>query len=220
MEHKRGKIFLMASAKQFWEQKILTWEKARYSNLYRLYPPSWPLRARLRLASRELGRRLGPGSSVLELGCGSGLLAETLTSTCASYLGLDIAENAIEMARQRVRHVGFNFRVADVVVSDLPQAQVTVFLGLTDWLDEQQIQALLIRLRSSAILFSYTEASALNPYRIYRRYADRSLSRQQAGRTYNTCQVRKWLKIANYSMEFLYKPRILNPGALVWAARQ
>ena len=95
--------------KSFWNAKILGWEDSRYKD-----PATAPslaeriagrvstsLRFRLEEAVRLLAPHL-PGRRVVELGCGSGLLAERLLALgAASYQGFDISDAAIARARSR-----------------------------------------------------------------------------------------------------------------------
>jgi 2-polyprenyl-3-methyl-5-hydroxy-6-metoxy-1,4-benzoquinol methylase len=76
-----------------------TYERPLTSPYYPLY------RKVLRLCEREETR------SVLEVGCGSGVLAEMLIAAGITYAGFDFSAVAIEKARQRNR--GGRFFVAD-----------------------------------------------------------------------------------------------------------
>jgi SAM-dependent methyltransferase len=56
----------------------------------------------------------------LDLGCGLGLLAQLLSSQVDELLGLDIADAAVEQARQRAAHLpNLRFEQADIL--DLPK---------------------------------------------------------------------------------------------------
>lgn len=206
--------------KQFWEKKILKWEKARYSPWLWFYPVSWTVRSRLQGAREVIRRRLPAGSSIMELGCGSGYLAQDLIGRCTQYFGVDIALNAIEAARERVKDPAFRFAAGDAAVYPLAPADLTVFLGLTDWLAEDQLARLFMRIRSKYILFSYTDAARLNPYRLYRVAMDRPVNEDSyRARTYRRAQIERMLEVAGYSFEFVSAPGLLDPGALVWAQR-
>lgn len=137
--------------KTFWNDKILDWEASRYlasaggvSLVERITGRiSTSLRFRLDAALALLAPHV-PGRRLVELGCGSGLLAARLIALGArSYHGIDIADKAIDRARQR--HAGvpaagrMTFTVA--AVRDLaPQGDALVFsLGLFDWLSPDEI---------------------------------------------------------------------------------
>lgn len=205
--------------KAFWETKILKWERARYSEWLRLYPLSWPIRKRLSDASAAVHRRLPAGGRVLELGCGSGYLAAALTDHCGAYRGVDLAEGAIAVARERVRAPGFEFHAGDAVSHSDGACDLTVFLGLTDWLDPAQLQNLFNGIRSKHILFSYTDVAFWNPYRLYRRLADPPHNPgSYRGRTYTHAQIAALLDENGFWFEYLTRPTLLNPGALIWAS--
>ena len=62
----------------------------------------------------EIVRRIGQGSSVLEIGCGSGQLAEMLIERRdVLYIGFDFSEQAVSMAR--ARQTTGRFEVDDAV---------------------------------------------------------------------------------------------------------
>jgi SAM-dependent methyltransferase len=199
---------------QFWEQKILTWERARYSRWLALYPLSWSVRSRLRRARGILLKRAAKNCSLLELGCGSGRLAEKLQNHVSRYRGIDLAANAVAQARARVPQLSFT--AGDIYAHDLSGFDVTVFLGLTDWVDD--LPALFARLRSPKILFSYTQGRHSRPYHMYRRLMDNPRPCLHA-RMYTEREIREALAHCGYEMERLTRPSIMNPGVLVWAHR-
>lgn len=67
--------------------------------------------------------RIGPGSSVLEIGCGPGQLAHMMRDRdlMKSYVGFDFSETAIDLARERVP--GYRLEVADARSTDLYTAE-------------------------------------------------------------------------------------------------
>ena len=208
-------------AKEFWEKKILGWEASRYSPWLSLYPLSWTIRSRLKNASNAIRSRLAMNAEVVELACGSGYLASTLVGHVGAYRGFDIAANAIEVARKRVKAIGFTFEPRDVFDSALPASDLTVFLGLTDWLDDRQLEALFPRLQSPHVLFSYTSAARLNPYRFYRLLMDRPVSADiYRARTFSENEIRALLDRHGFEFDLISPPSTFNPGALVWAKRK
>jgi SAM-dependent methyltransferase len=58
----------------------------------------------------ELGPRLEPGDTVLDLGCGDGIMAPPLTAYGLRYRGVDASEGMVEAAR--ARNPGLPFAVA------------------------------------------------------------------------------------------------------------
>jgi cyclopropane fatty-acyl-phospholipid synthase-like methyltransferase len=206
--------------KIFWNEKILGWEEARYSAQNILNPFSWTVRKRLIQAAEIIYQRLEQGRSVVELGCGSGLLAEKLVGHCGDYFGVDIAEAAIAKATARGLPAEFRFFADDVAQMALPWSDLTVFLGLTDWLSPQQFHALLEKVKSREILFSYTEAYSWSPYRLYRNWIDgKSTEGHRRARSYSMHEMSSMLSVHDFTMEILVKATPLNPGALIWARR-
>lgn len=135
--------------KRFWNAKILGWEDSRYSAaglslVERIAGGvSTSLRFRLEAAVALLAPHL-PGRHLVELGCGSGLLAERLMALGAtSYQGYDISDTAIARARQRQAGLAQSDRIAFEVaaVAELErQDDALVFsLGLFDWLSSDEI---------------------------------------------------------------------------------
>ena len=58
-------------------------------------------------AAAELNGRLGPGSRVLELGCGDGTTAELLSAAGHDVVGVDVSPAMVELARARVPDAAF-----------------------------------------------------------------------------------------------------------------
>ena len=84
----------------------------------------------------ELGMRVGDieetfaliqkdNPFVLEIGCGNGRDAAEITKRTNNYLGIDISEKLIELAKQKVPHA--NFQVADIETFILPSDLDMVF---------------------------------------------------------------------------------------------
>lgn len=89
------------------------------------------------------------GSHVLDIGCGRGDFLSFLSARgiSVSYTGLDLAEEVVQIARER--HPLADFRVGDVLTTDLPQADYVVASGI-HYLDtgdnETRVRAVLTRL--------------------------------------------------------------------------
>ncbi|MFP4197314.1 MAG: class I SAM-dependent methyltransferase [Methanomassiliicoccales archaeon] len=73
---------------------------------------------------------LGPGSRVLDLGCGPGLYAERLASRRAEVTGVDISRRSIEHARGRAEDKGLDidYRHGDYLEEDLGTGYDAAFL--------------------------------------------------------------------------------------------
>lgn len=134
----------------FWNAKILGWENSRYAAaaepaLFERIAgrASASLRFRVQAALSLLAPHL-PGRPVVEIGCGSGLLADRLIGLgAASYTGYDIADTAIQRARQRYHGSDeeAKIRFHRAAVAELPALgnALIVSLGLFDWLSAAEI---------------------------------------------------------------------------------
>lgn len=70
-----------------------------------------------RAAAELLVAELGPGEGlVIDLGCGAGDLAQTVTSAGYDYLGIDVSPQMVALARER--HPGLEFRIGSAF--DIP----------------------------------------------------------------------------------------------------
>lgn len=213
----------MNSPLSYWERKILNWEKARYSKWLWFYPLSWTIRSRLHSAITVIKKRSKKDWRVLELGCGSGILATQIYSLFSSYTGVDIAANAIAVANERIKKNEVRFIADDVSNMSFESYDFAVFLGLTDWLETAQVQNLFDKLQVKHMLFSYTEkevVSELNPYFYYRKFMDRkSESYAYKARSYSRAEIEIMLKKSGYQFEVLKSATLINPGVLVWAQK-
>jgi SAM-dependent methyltransferase len=74
-----------------------------------------------------LARNNIPGGLIVELGCGSGLLAEVFTQVNYDYLGVDISEALIKIARERVPKA--EFQVESLFKTDIPPCYAVLSIG-------------------------------------------------------------------------------------------
>lgn len=173
------KLSSASVAQVYWDKKILRWEKFRYSNLASLNPFAFTVRQRMRLAAKLINRRL-PGARILDLGCGSGILAQKVSFQ--SYHGLDFSTAALNAARmQKIPNT--NFELVDLSKSIEPISvgnfDLTLMLGITDWLKPEDVARIFLGCRSEYILFSYTQEKEKNRpiasiYATYRTVYDRN----------------------------------------------
>jgi SAM-dependent methyltransferase len=208
------------NAKTYWEQKLLGWEKDRYSRWGSLNPLSWTVRSRFFTAAQLIIDRLPKGGTIFEIECGSGLLAERLTEICDKYTGIDISESAIRVACERINNACFIFKAGDALKIDYGPADLTVLLGVTDWLDEAGVRKMFAKIKSNNILISHTQAPSWSPYSFYRLMMDRPVSKDSyRAFNYSGERIRAMLNEAGYEFEAVTRPTLLNPGALVWATK-
>lgn len=190
---------------KFWENKILDWEESRYSS-HAIRPgrfsflekiaakSSTSLRFRQALAFEILRPRL-QSARVIEVGCGSGLLAEKLIAAGArEYIGYDIAANAIERAQERIARQGLSSKIkffrASVqemftqfpAPSSPPSLGDLVFsLGLMDWLSNDEIKHLFYWGRNAEFLHSFSEKRRSISQLVHRGYVHIAYGRKSAG---------------------------------------
>jgi len=159
-----------ADPKAFWNAKILGWEARRYGDRG-LDVASSSLRFRMESAARLLGPHLA-GRRVVELGCGSGLLAERLLAAGAvSYHGYDLSDAAIAKARERCAgRAAIRFDVA--AVAELPPQgdAVVMSLGLVDWLNDNDLDALFALGRAGSCFHAVSERRRSATQWIHRLY--------------------------------------------------
>ncbi|MCB9665416.1 MAG: methyltransferase domain-containing protein [Alphaproteobacteria bacterium] len=168
--------------KAFWEHKILGWERGRYREgegepglLQRIADwSSDSLRFRIPFAA-ELLTPFVEGRTVVDLGCGSGLLTGLLLDAGAAHVrGIDIAESAIVAARARAEEAGWgdraSFEVGTTQGLDRLEADFIVSLGLTDWLTDDELDHLFALGGQAHVLHAYSELRASPSQLAHRAY--------------------------------------------------
>jgi SAM-dependent methyltransferase len=214
--------------KQFWETKILEWEQGRYGT--RTRNPGileWAAdrasaSVRFRIAiTPELLRPFLATQRVVELGCGSGLLARPLIEAgAASYLGIDLADTAVRKARERYgeRDPRITFRVGAASDGPLLDADLVVSLGLLDWLTGPEIADLFRRSGAAHFLHAVAERRCRPDQWIHRVYVQLAYGRRTADYRprYMTCaQVKDLARAAADRPMYAYRDRRLSFGVLV-----
>ena len=103
---------IKTDAKDFWEKKIIGWEDGRYATTSKTRGiegladrASSSLRFRLKAATHLLAAQV-IGKNVVEIGCGSALLAEKLIDLGAkNYVGYDFADVAVSRGNERLKQL-------------------------------------------------------------------------------------------------------------------
>jgi SAM-dependent methyltransferase len=209
-----------ATRSAFWDARILRWEASRYSPLARFNPCAWTVRSRLNVACRLIRAEFKECRSILDLGCGSGPLAQSIVPDARrTYRGVDFSSVAIEAARARYashapRICFERGNVLDAVAGD---AELAVFLGLTDWLEHGQMDRLISGLSAKNLLFSFThsESAFIGLYRRYRGRVDGAFR----PRNYRLADVAAALARGGYRTTAVLRSVSLGPGRLVLARR-
>ncbi len=150
----------------YWDAKIRRWAQSSYTERRAdvMSKVRRSVDARKDEAKKLLQRRLRPGYSMLDLGCGAGHFVLEAVEECgaARAIGRDFSPEAIRMANELRDAAGITperarFEVADVAAPFPGDVDLITGLGLLDWLDERQIDALLARLPGRRFLLSFSE---------------------------------------------------------------
>lgn len=147
---------------EFWDKKILQWEKDKYSptsRLFVLFDVNSSVKSRMKLA-RSILKKMAPGRSVAELGCGSGLLAEEIIAYGATkYVGIDISAVAIEAAKQRVVDSQGNIEFVNANISEITafKTDICFSLGLFDWLTPSEIKVIQQKVDTRFFFHAFSE---------------------------------------------------------------
>jgi 2-polyprenyl-3-methyl-5-hydroxy-6-metoxy-1,4-benzoquinol methylase len=136
-----------------------------------------PILRRLRLAMEAVDRpEVG---SILDIGCGSGVLSIPMTQRGKRVTAADFSAPMIEIAKEKARRAGveIDFRLGDFMTADLPTADATVALGVMEYFaDVKPLVARMLALTNPGGVAAFDVPSAFNlhtpmriPYLVWRR---------------------------------------------------
>jgi SAM-dependent methyltransferase len=223
LQHRADKAGPAAGEKAaFWDGRIAAWEASRYSPLSLFNPLSWTVRNRLKAARRLVSGKFKHHPHILDLGCGSGLLAGALPGDPGrSYLGVDFSRAAIEAARARFAGQAdrIRFERADVLEGPGREAPLIVFLGLLDWLEEPEPDLLFGKLKAENLVFSFTEADSGLAGRLYRQYR-RCSDGKYSARNFTAARITAAAEAAGYRIDRITRFSFFDPGRLVEASKR
>ena len=89
------------------------------------------------------------GKKILEIGCGLGRWAEIFHDKCKSYLGLDYAENLINLAKENYNYENCEFQVMsalDIKIDELiikPPFDIIFIAGVLIYLNDEDISQMI-----------------------------------------------------------------------------
>jgi 2-polyprenyl-3-methyl-5-hydroxy-6-metoxy-1,4-benzoquinol methylase len=216
--------------KFFWENKIIEWEDIRYKNISQnqnffekfVNITNKTLTSRLNTTLKIL-KPLVKNKKVVELGCGSGFLAkEIIQSGAKSYTGYDISENAIsraiDLSKKYNYHDKTNFYPKSILQISLLEADYVFSLGLTDWLDDDELKHLFEISKNSENLHSISEDKKSFSQLLHKTYVFLSYSRKTNGyapRYLKSKKISKLLKINTKKEIFEYRDKNMSFGLLL-----
>jgi len=105
-------------AQQWWDKSGKFWPLHRLNELRVDY-----LKHSICLHFGRVARSAAPlkGMRILDIGCGGGILSESMAALGADVKGIDVVEKSIHVARQHSRHSGLSIDYAYVSVEELAQ---------------------------------------------------------------------------------------------------
>ena len=150
----------MSLEKDFWNQKILSWEKSKYKSISWGLDVNSSVKYRLRLAAFLL-QQISEGKSLLELGCGSGRLYGLISSlNLLSYKGIDFSETAVKSFQNKIQNLYNKDKISifcEDCVQNIHSADIVFSLGLLDWLDMEKIEKIAKNYKNKWFLHSFSE---------------------------------------------------------------
>jgi SAM-dependent methyltransferase len=218
---------MVVDPKQFWESKILAWERGRYGKpdhpmgLLEWIADRSSMSLRYRVAvTPELLRPFLTNKRVVELGCGSGLLAGTFIEYGAkSYLGVDIAEPAIEKARETYHGQDqIEFAVSDITTLPQISADLVVSLGLLDWLTDEEIADVFLKSGSADFLHAIAERRRGVQQWLHRSYVQLAYGYRTTSyrpRYFDYDQIKRLATVADNRPVYIFRSWRLSFGALI-----
>lgn len=102
---------------------------------------------------------------MLEIGCGSGLLTREIAQVPCDLLSIDISDDLIGLAKERIRHAHVRFMTADAHATALPAGSFDRIVGSSclHHLDVDRALREFYRLLKSGGQILFTEPNMLNP---------------------------------------------------------
>ena len=144
----------------FWNQNILSWEKHKYKSIPQWLDVNKSVKRRLNLAVSVL-RQMPEGKSLLELGCGSGLLWERVKALpIKNYTAVDFSESAIQTFQHKIQNIksGQNISLScEDCLKNIYASDIVISLGLLDWLSIEEIKKIAKNYKDRWYLHSFSE---------------------------------------------------------------
>jgi ubiquinone/menaquinone biosynthesis C-methylase UbiE len=179
--------------------------------------------ARMRLAL-DLLQPHAEGKTLLDLGCGGGRVAVETVKTlgAAKAHGIDISPAAIEKANALASRADVGervtFEVGTVERDAFPTADITLGLGLLDWLNDEETERLLTALKGRRIVLSYSEQDgslAEIIHRFYLVYPLRWFGGAVSARHHPRGQIAAWMEKHGFTPFTIVDDKAARFGKLV-----
>ena len=202
---------------EYWDRKILGWERSRYDSIWAGLPSSWSVRARRTKTQRLLSHWMQSTKEpvkTIDLGCGSGYLLDGLNlSSLSTYIGVDLSPRAISAAK--VKYPKHTFVCANLTELQPVRSDVIVALGLLDWIEPDNLWTFLKNSHWEKAIVSYTSSglglkSAV--YWWYRKLFDLSGIR---AKSYSNSYIEGALNKNGLLIEAQFADWTLKPGNLL-----
>jgi 2-polyprenyl-3-methyl-5-hydroxy-6-metoxy-1,4-benzoquinol methylase len=218
--------------KKFWENKILEWETGRYEEKDKATHTtilekianraSNSLRNRIRLACETL-QPIVAGKRVVEIGCGSGFLAEQLINAGAiHYTGFDISQKAIDEAtRRHTKMISSGIvQFHAISIDDMPilSTDVVFSLGLLDWLTDDEIVTLFHKSGDALYLHAIAERTLSIQRLIHKAYVYLSYGHRTGSyvpRYFTALEIKSMANQSKPDDAFVYRNPKLSFGAFI-----
>jgi len=212
--------------KAYWDRRIGSWDDSSYDRGHG-HGLMGKLRssvdARMRLALTLLAPH-AQGKTVLDLGCGGGRVAVEMVRSlgAAKAHGIDISPAAIEKGNALAKRaeVGdrVTFEVGTVERDTFPRADITLGLGLLDWLNDEETERLLTALEGRRIVLSYSEEDgslAEIIHRFYLIYPLRWFGGAVSARHHRRAQIAAWMEKHGFTPFTVVDDKAARFGKLV-----
>jgi len=219
----------MIDKKKFWEKKIIQWENGRYGvekqkndlveNLSNNLSSS--LIYRQRFVLNLLNKIENKNVTILELGCGSGLIVNKIFDLgFKNYIGVDISENAINRAKEINKNFEHKAKFYASNTNFVAEEKVNIVfsLGLFDWLENNEISNVFRLYLDSMHLHSISEKKTSIYQFLHKVYVHISYGYKSEGYKpkYHTLENIRKLYTSNFSNEIkIFNHKNLKFGAFI-----
>ncbi len=213
--------------KEFWEKKIQGWEKDRYriedgegkvkTDSSHLAGSSLQFRFE---STAELLKPYLDGKKILDIGCGTGIFYNEIKDTnLEHYYGFDFAESAILEGKKKFEGPKCSLFASNIEDFDFPECDIAIALGVLDWLENDEIEALFKKTYPRKFLFAISEKQASITLWIHAIYCFLSYGWKSQGyvpKYHTTDEIIKIAEAVGYKDIKIYRHPKLRFGAYLY----